>query len=96
LTPETTRRGRLFSGNEDRRNCGEKTRKIIQPEHPHGAPPAQVDKTDGGKGMLLLFALTCADVWDAKEKLNMMTTRILIIANHAIRCDLAHAKSKKV
>ena len=34
--------GPFFLADKDRRNDGEKTRQIIQPEHPHSAPPIQI------------------------------------------------------
>ncbi|MGA2890413.1 MAG: hypothetical protein ABSE51_20415 [Terracidiphilus sp.] len=34
--------GPIFSSDKDRRNDGENTRKIVQPEHFHSAPPNQM------------------------------------------------------
>jgi hypothetical protein len=34
--------GPLFSADKNRRYDGEKTRKIIQPEHPHSVPPLRM------------------------------------------------------
>lgn len=45
----------FFSADKDRRHDGEKTRKIIQPEHPHSAPPIQM-----ANGREEVICITCA------------------------------------
>jgi hypothetical protein len=40
--PRDNQAGPHFSADKDRRYYGKKTRKIIQPEHPHSVPPFQL------------------------------------------------------
>jgi hypothetical protein len=52
--------GPFFLADKDRRNDGEKTRQIIQPEHPHSAPPIQIASgRETEEKKLTAFLLSC-------------------------------------